>query len=269
MPTKNKTTVLTYQQLEQEIRVARIKAEEFRTEFKKANRMIAKLRKHVRVVDDANARHRALISSHARSIAQLHADIETRQLRIAELERSNFELAELFTAKDREVEELKKTAQPKQVDLKESYDELTSTYSGARYKSVREMNPGLFGTADDFDIHHPDFKESVPGRGFEGLHEDMVRDNQYASLHDVLNRAFEHAAAGKGHVRHSNGEKFEDQSTQRIMHLLQDETGAAHQAIKKIVESRKLNTEAAVLELLGAINYVASLIVYLEGQPQP
>ena len=92
----------------------------------------------------------------------------------------------------------------------------------------------------------------------------------YASLLDVLNRAYKQASEGKGVERHAkDGESFEDQLLFRIA----DKHGVGFltgQAVKKLDESARLfddfGTEAAVKELLGAIVYTAAAVIALEKE---
>ncbi|WP_444884678.1 hypothetical protein [Microbulbifer sp. PSTR4-B] len=91
-------------------------------------------------------------------------------------------------------------------------------------------------------------------------------DPNYQRLADVLERAYDQAARGKGEERHANGQRFEDQPMQTISGLLATDDGMAFQAIKKIQEARRLPTrERRVRELLGAINYIAGMIIYEES----
>ena len=87
----------------------------------------------------------------------------------------------------------------------------------------------------------------------------------YEKLRGVLDRAFDHASKGKGHERHDDGRVFEEQPSAQIARLVG--TGYTRgQAMKKIVEAGRLPKDRAVLELLGAINYVALDILVLEGK---
>lgn len=83
----------------------------------------------------------------------------------------------------------------------------------------------------------------------------------YEQLAQVLAAAFHQAARGKGKERHASDAAFQDQSTQQIMRLLDSTDGAIHQAIKKLVEAKRLPHERAEAEQLGAIIYVASAII--------
>lgn len=86
----------------------------------------------------------------------------------------------------------------------------------------------------------------------------------YLSLRSVLDRAFDQAATGKGAVRHGQDLPFEMQPMQQISGLLNTQTGLLYQAIKKTQESTRMPREQAIHELLGAINYLAGAIIYLE-----
>ena len=85
----------------------------------------------------------------------------------------------------------------------------------------------------------------------------------YEQLESILNEALEQAAAGKGKERHANERAFEDQPMQLISKLLDDNHGLAFQAIKKVQESLRLPDDHAIRELLGAINYIAGMIIFL------
>ena len=97
----------------------------------------------------------------------------------------------------------------------------------------------------------------------------MEKHEMYASLAEVLNRAYKQASEGKGVERHAKeGEAFEDQLLFRIAekHGVGFLTG---QAVKKLDESARLfddfGTDAAVRELLGAIVYTAAAVIALEA----
>ena len=101
---------------------------------------------------------------------------------------------------------------------------------------------------------------------WQGAHDS---DN-YASLRSVLSDAIHQAAAGKGKERHANDDPFERQSICEITrkHGLAFATG---QAAKKLEESHRLlqlrGAEAAINEILGAINYAAAAVIVLrEGE---
>jgi len=92
-----------------------------------------------------------------------------------------------------------------------------------------------------------------------------VEDPAYAKLRHVLGGAYDQAAVGKGRDRHVKHEAqaFEHQpicSMQRIY----GSGYAFGQVGKKMEESMRMDTKAAVAELYGAINYIAAAIIVLE-----
>lgn len=86
----------------------------------------------------------------------------------------------------------------------------------------------------------------------------------YASLADVLARAYDQAARGKGKERHAQDLPFDQQPMQTISQLIGSADGLRYQAIKKIQEAPRLSPDAGVRELLGAIVYLAGAIIYQE-----
>ena len=87
----------------------------------------------------------------------------------------------------------------------------------------------------------------------------------YESLADVLQRAFDQAAKGKGAERHANEKPFDQQPMQRLCEAY-GVGFALGQAGKKAEESQGMTQGAAVRELLGAIVYLAGAIIFLERQ---
>lgn len=99
----------------------------------------------------------------------------------------------------------------------------------------------------------------------EVIYEEVPFHPDYQRLRGVLFQALSQALSGKGAERHAKGEPFERQRMQTISHLLGTERGMAFQAVKKLTEGLDLPThEMRVKELLGAINYIAGIIVFLE-----
>ena len=92
----------------------------------------------------------------------------------------------------------------------------------------------------------------------------------YESLANVLQRAYGQAAQGKGAERHACDRPFTEQPMQSISELLGTPDGLLYQAMKKIQESKRLDKDAGVRELLGAINYLAGAVIFIEaGARQP
>jgi hypothetical protein len=92
---------------------------------------------------------------------------------------------------------------------------------------------------------------------------------EYLSLLGVLVEALNQAQVGKGAERHNlSGETpFERQRMQQISELIASKDGMVYQAIKKITEGVNLPTlDRQVAELLGAINYLAGIIIFLRKQ---
>lgn len=89
----------------------------------------------------------------------------------------------------------------------------------------------------------------------------------YDTLAAILQRAYDQAAVGKGAERHANEVPFDKQPMQTITakHGLGFLFG---QADKKLQEAhsmvRRSEIDKAKYELLGAINYIAGTILYLE-----
>lgn len=93
---------------------------------------------------------------------------------------------------------------------------------------------------------------------------NLENNDNYHALTNVLARAYEQAAKGKGAERHADGRPFTEQPMQTISELLGTHEGLLYQAMKKIQESNRLEKDPAIRELLGAINYLAGAIIFLE-----
>lgn len=96
----------------------------------------------------------------------------------------------------------------------------------------------------------------------------MTTNPGYESLAHVLQRALDQAQSGKGAERHANQLPFDQQPMQTI--AAQVGVGfLTGQAIKKTQESQVLVGKHGVAELLGAINYLAGAVIFLERQSAP
>lgn len=84
----------------------------------------------------------------------------------------------------------------------------------------------------------------------------------YEQLQDVLQSAMDQASMGKGAERHANDLPFHEQPMQSVSDMLDSDAGLAFQAIKKIREGRCLPHDARERELLGAINYIAGMVIF-------
>lgn len=90
-------------------------------------------------------------------------------------------------------------------------------------------------------------------------------DPRYTELVSVLRRAYLQASAGKGAERHAQDLPFTEQPMQKLIQLY-GVGFAMGQAGKKMQEAMRMDTDAAVRELLGAIVYCAGAIIHLEKE---
>jgi hypothetical protein len=96
---------------------------------------------------------------------------------------------------------------------------------------------------------------------------DRALADPYWALREVLAEAYDQAAYGKGAERHARGNPFHEQHMQTISRLLGTERGMAFQAVKKLTEGLDMVDPAArEREILGAINYLAGIVVYFRQQ---
>lgn len=93
----------------------------------------------------------------------------------------------------------------------------------------------------------------------------MLKADGYDCLALVLARAFDQAARGKGAQRHAVSKPFDHQPMQKLCELY-GVGFALGQAGKKMQEAQRMQTDAAVRELLGAIVYIAGAVVHLERE---
>lgn len=93
---------------------------------------------------------------------------------------------------------------------------------------------------------------------------DKESTKNYARLIHVLNQAEQQASAGKGKDRHADDQPFEEQPIAWIEKYFK--SYQLGQAVKKMHESQRLDKNAAIKELLGAINYIAARVIFLESE---
>ena len=99
--------------------------------------------------------------------------------------------------------------------------------------------------------------DAIGQNGGDGGHYD-----NYITLRNVLDRAFEQASSGKGQARHGQNLPFDKQPMQQIQDLV-GEGFALGQAIKKMQESQRLSHDAAIRELLAVSNYIVGVILFV------
>lgn len=110
----------------------------------------------------------------------------------------------------------------------------------------------------------PDCGEGTCGHAApdNDIYNITVREGYY-DLFSVLREALDQAQSGKGSERHGNGQPFTEQPALTITRAV----GLGFplgQAMKKIQECQRMDTDAAKRELLGAINYLAAAILFLD-----
>ena len=88
--------------------------------------------------------------------------------------------------------------------------------------------------------------------------------DNYKTLQDTLDLAYNQAAIGKGKDRHADNEPYDEQPIMWIEK--QFKSYQLGQAVKKMHESQRLEKDKAIQELLGAINYIAAHIIYLQRE---
>src|SRR5690625_1078705 len=89
----------------------------------------------------------------------------------------------------------------------------------------------------------------------------------YERLAAVFQDAHDQAALGKGKERHANGEPFHEQRMQKVSRTQGNAYGMAFQVQKKMLEGLEMaDREACRRELLGALNYLAGIVIYLDDQ---
>lgn len=120
---------------------------------------------------------------------------------------------------------------------------------------------------EDFETNEEITMQTLGSAPYTPVKPQAKLDPKYQKLHDVLRQAYDQAAAGKGAERHATGQAFHEQPMQTISDMVGSVDGMAFQAIKKIQESKRLPTrDAQVRELLGAINYIAGMVIFIEKQ---
>ena len=111
----------------------------------------------------------------------------------------------------------------------------------------------------------PDGEVVLPSRKIaDGQSEVDMSTPGYEKLADVLQRAYNQAAHGKGKERHArDDEPFHEQVMAEMAKRFG--TGALlAQAFKKSEESQRLTRDRGVAELLGAIVYLAGAVINRE-----
>lgn len=119
--------------------------------------------------------------------------------------------------------------------------------------------------------HEENRMDIIGQNGNEGEHYDAPPlaptpgNPHYTELAAVLRRAYLQASAGKGAERHAQDLPFTEQPMQKLIQLY-GVGFAMGQAGKKMQEAMRMDTDAAVRELLGAIVYCAGAVIHMEKE---
>lgn len=93
----------------------------------------------------------------------------------------------------------------------------------------------------------------------------------YESLEKALGDAYRQASEGKGKERHAGGKPFDRQPIMEIGRMVGPGFGLG-QAMKKAQEAARMidrgNPMHARQEILGAINYLASVVMLIDEQTE-
>lgn len=95
----------------------------------------------------------------------------------------------------------------------------------------------------------------------------FTSDTNYSPLRSVLDEAYRQASEGKGRERHANGKPFDRQPILEISRMvgLGYPTGQAQKKAQEAVGMfNRGKKDAAVAELLGAINYLAAAVILIK-----
>lgn len=93
---------------------------------------------------------------------------------------------------------------------------------------------------------------------------DEKQRDDYRGLYSVLMDALDQACNGKGKERHANAKPFEAQPMQTHCDSLGSPQGMGYQVMKKTAEAMGMvEPERQIRELLGAINYAAGMIIWI------
>lgn len=127
----------------------------------------------------------------------------------------------------------------------------------------RSYQPNGREFADHIESARDIITEAKPHASELPIETDFSGDPKFSRLRNTLLRAYLQVAEGKGAARHGSDKAWPEQPMFKIAEIVG--TGFhLGQALKKIEESTRLDDEAAVKELLGAISYIAAAIESIE-----
>jgi len=128
------------------------------------------------------------------------------------------------------------------------------TYSGNHPGNleVRVMPKGYEEELEMFGEREPELEQEQEPETASG----------YESLEQILSMALHQASEGKGRDRHANGMPFERQRMQQICDAQGHVGFCVGQVVKKTLEAEPLDAEEAASDILGAINYLAGMLIW-------
>lgn len=143
--------------------------------------------------------------------------------------------------------------------LLDTIDQSVRSENGNFHEALITLNAiiqdyGVFGLALTIPQGHNLVTEVKPG---------------YDGLFGILQEALAQAQQGKGNERHNptGAVPFEEQRMQTISSLIRSPKGMEYQVIKKITEGLDMpELDRQVKELLGAIVYLAGMIIFLRTE---
>lgn len=140
-------------------------------------------------------------------------------------------------------------------------EENTQTMLSLRSQELRLQEENLQKGLRAFDRD-----KAVARKEIQAAYEALQSPAGYDSLGRVLREVMHQCAIGKGNERHANGKAFIDQPILAYSREYNSPVGLLFQVRKKLDEFDRLDGIARRRELLGAIVYLAALVIFDQEQ---
>jgi regulator of replication initiation timing len=140
-------------------------------------------------------------------------------------------------------------------------EENTQTMLSLRSQELRLQEENLQKGLRAFDND-----KAVARKEIQAAYEALRSPDGYDSLGRVLREVMHQCAIGKGNERHANGKAFIDQPILAYSREYKSPVGLLFQIRKKLDEFDRLDGVARRRELLGAIVYLAALVIFDQEQ---
>ena len=140
-------------------------------------------------------------------------------------------------------------------------EENTQTMLSLRSQELRLQEENLQKGLRAFD-----HDKAVARKEIQAAYEALQSPAGYDSLGRVLREVMHQCAIGKGNERHANGKAFIDQPILAYSREYNSPVGLLFQVRKKLDEFDRLDGIARRRELLGAIVYLAALVIFDQEQ---